>query len=99
MKKNPHLTILFSFLLIFLALCGCESMERGFQAVELEETPEEFIKISDEQMNDFPHLREAILSGKIVITPLEEYKKLSNLLEGTDNIQYMDKFYLVLFAT
>lgn len=99
MKRIPYLTILFSSLFIFLVFCGCESMERGFLAVELKETPEEFITISDEQMDNFPHLREAILSGEIVITPLEEYKELSNLLKDISNIQYMDKFYEILFAT
>ncbi len=67
-------------------------------AVELDEMPEEFITMSEEQMDNFPHLKEAISSGKIVTTPLEEYKEISNLLEDIRNIQYMDKFYKIMFV-
>ena len=98
MRRTRHLVLLFSFLFILFLLCGCESLENGVMAVELDEMPEEFITMSEEQMDNFPHLKEAISSGKIVTTPLEEYKEISNLLEDIRNIQYMDKFYKIMFV-
>ena len=98
MRRTHHLIILFSFLFILFFLCGCESLENGVMAVELDETPEEFVIISEEQMDNFPHLKEAISLGKIVTTPLDEYKEIYNLLEDIRNIQYMDKFYKIMFV-
>ena len=99
MQRTHHLIISFSFLFLLFFLSGCESMDYGVRADELDETPEEFITISEEQMDKFPHLGEAISSGEIVKTPLDEFKEIRNLLEDTRNIKYMDKFYKIMFAS
>jgi hypothetical protein len=50
-------------------------------------------------MNNFPHLKEAISSKKIVDTPLEEHNELGDFLNGTRNIKYMNEYYEILLST
>ena len=86
-------------ILLVVVFSGCEEIERGIMAKKLDEKPENFITVSEEQMINFPHLKEAIFSDKIVITPLKEYKEIDNFLKETRNIKYLNEFYEIFFAT
>lgn len=50
-------------------------------------------------MNNFPHLKEAILTNKGVETPPEEMNRLKGILDffGTEIIQYQNEYYEVGF--
>lgn len=79
-------------------LSGCEEIERGLAAKKLDDEPEKFIIILEEQMNKFPHLKEAIFADGIVVTPYDEFTDVRNLLEETSNIRYLNEFYEILFV-
>ncbi len=99
MQRKYHLLLVFFSLFIFLVLSGCISIDRYLDANKLDGEPEKYIVITEEQMNNFPHLKEAILTSKGVKTPYDEYTKVDNLLEETRNIKYMNEFYEIRFVT
>ena len=55
--------------------------------------------MTKEQMNNFPHLKEAILTNKSVETPQEEINRLRGILEffDTEIIKYQNEYYDIGF--
>ena len=70
-------------------------------AEKLYETPDVFVEIREQQMNDFPHLKEAITTGSGVETPKEEFDALFDFLDAEDTryIKYNDEFCEIGFAS
>ena len=77
----------------FLSLTGCIGPTQYIDAEKVYEIPDNYVEISDEQMNDFPHLKEAINTGDGVETPKEEFSNLFDLLDAKDTkfIKYNDE--------
>lgn len=85
-------------LFIFSTLSGCNSND-SIAAEELDEIPDKFISISEEEMLNFPTLKEAIENEGLIEIPREEYNELLEFLDDIWYIEYMDKYYELLFAT
>jgi hypothetical protein len=89
----------------FLFLVITEPMNyKGITAEKLNEKPDIYVNISEQQMGRFPHLKASISSivgsnrfGELVQTPLEEWNELNYFLEGqaTNFIAYQDNYYEV----
>ena len=94
MKK---LLILFVIVVLLLSifLSGCQS--QGFRLYRISEEPTNYVNMTDEQMNNFPHLKKAILTNKSVETTQEEISQLRGILEyfDTDIIKYQNEYYEV----
>jgi len=95
MKKQ--LIIGIAFLLLSIWLSGCQS--QGFRVYRISEEPINYVNMTEEQMNNFPHLKEAILTNKSVETPQEEMNRLRGVLEyyNTDYISYQNEYYEIGF--
>lgn len=99
MIMKPKFFLFFIFVILSIVLSGCEELDQFIDAEILDEEPDEYINITEEQMNDFPHLKEAIQSDTYVKTPRDEYLALDNFLSEIRNIKYDNKFYKVGFIT
>lgn len=55
--------------------------------------------MTDDQMNHFPQLKEAILTNTSVETPQEEMNRLQDLLEffDTETFPYQNEYYEIGF--
>ena len=96
MKK---LLILIGIAVILLSiwLSGCQS--QGFQVRRISEEPTNYVNMTEEHMNNFPHLKETILTNKLVETPQEEMNRLRGILDffDTEIIKYQNEYYDVGF--
>jgi len=86
-----------STILFFVFFSGCVFSERNIRATKLDDEPHNYINITEEQMNNFPHLKEAIITNKAIQTPQQEFQDLDDLLrsEFTSNIKYQNEYYEV----
>jgi len=85
------------FLLLTSWLSGCQSQGIGVHKRSGEY--QNSVNMTEEQMNNFPHLKEAILTNKLIDTPPEEMNRLRGILEffNTEIIQYQNEYYEVGF--
>ena len=97
MIKKSYVNVI---LLIFITftICGCVDND-AIAAEELDEMPDIFISISEEEILNFPTLKEAIENEGLIEIPREEYNELLEFLDDIWYIEYMDKYYELLFAT
>ena len=97
--KLKKLLILFGIAVLLLSiwLSGCQS--QGFGVHRISEEPTNYVNLTEDQMNNFPHLKEAILTNKYVETPQDEMNRLRGILEyfNTDYICYQNEYYDVGF--
>ena len=95
--KKLLILIGIAVLLLSIWLSGCQS--QGFQVHRISEEPTNYVNMTEEQMNNFPHLKEAILTNKSVETPQEEMNRLRGILEffDTEIIKYQNEYYDVGF--
>ena len=93
MKQAILIIFVTLILLTCVGLSGCQS--QGFRVFRISEEPSNYVNMTKEQMNDFPHLKEAIFSNKSVETPPEEMSRLRGILQyfDTDNICYQNEYY------
>jgi hypothetical protein len=85
-------------LLLTTWLSGCPS--QGISVHKISGEHPNTVNMTEEQMNRFPHLKEAILSntsGREI--PREEWDELRGILEFFDTqvIRYQDKYYEIWF--
>jgi hypothetical protein len=88
------------FLLSYISFLYVHGYEKFVIAEKLNEKPENYMNISDQQMTVFPHLKEAINnSGEYVSIPEEEWRQLKNLLESQNTmfIEYQSEYYDITF--
>ena len=82
-------------LLLTTWLSGCQSQGIGVHKRSGEY--QNSVNMTEEQMNNFPHLKEAILTNKTVYveSPSQEMDKLRGILEYFDNdfIFYQNEYY------
>ena len=97
MLKNC-LTIGIIILFIIFTFSGCIDND-SIAAEELNVIPDKFISISEEEMVNFPTLKEALENEGLIKIPREEYNELLEFLDGIWFIEYMDKYYELMFAT
>jgi hypothetical protein len=96
--KRKCLAIGIILLLLTTWLSGCPS--QGISVHKISGEHPNSVNMTEEQMNRFPHLKEAILtntSGGEV--PREEWDELRGTLEFFDTqvIRYQDKYYEIWF--
>jgi hypothetical protein len=65
----------------------------------LQEEPNNFIVITEEELNQYPALKETISTGKAVDVKAREWERTEDLLNGTYDIQYNGKYYGIGFTT
>lgn len=71
------------------------------RAEYVDEEPNNYINITEEQMKKFPHVKEAILKqGSHIDTPYDEFLEFNNLLddEETEFIKYQNEYYKIDFS-
>ena len=99
MKQKYLCFTIIVIIFITLLLSGCETIDRYILAEKLDEEPENYIEISEQQMANLSYLKEAILSDKSVKTPYEDYIEIRNLLDEIKFIKYLNEFYEISFIT
>jgi len=84
-------------LLLTTWLSGCQS--HGIGVHKISEVPTNYVNMTEEQMNIFPHLKEAILTNKLIDASQEEMNRLRDFLDSfeTEIVQYQNEFYEVGF--
>jgi len=86
-------------LVIFVSvwLSGCQS--QGFRVYRISEEPTNYVNMTEQQMQHFPHLKEAILTNTSIETPREEFYEFKDFLESknTEFIQYQNEYYEIGF--
>ncbi len=97
-----RLVVLFgiSTILFFVFFSGCVFPSQGICANKLDEIPDNFVNMSEQHMDEFPHLKEVVISQECVDTPKEEFDALKDLLdtEDTDFIKYNNEYYEIVFV-
>ena len=99
MKK--HLIIGIVILLICVNLSGCNTPKHYISADRVDEEPDVYINITEQQIKNYPHLKKAIESeGESIEIPEEENDKVWLLLENKDIdfIKYKDEYYEISFT-
>ena len=97
MKKQLIIVVII-VLLICIGLSGCQGTE--ISPKKLNEKPDNFVNMTEEQMQNFPHLKEAIHMNKSIdITGSNEEAKLRGILEYFDTyyICYRNEYYEISF--
>ncbi len=91
------ISIIAAFFIIINTIWG---PKYGFFAEKLEEEPNSYVNISENQMQQFPHLKEAILNNGTAETPYEELDEVRNFLDDKDtrNIKYQNEYYKIRFV-
>jgi len=97
MKKQ---LVIIGFVVLLLAtwLSGCQS--QGISVHKISGEHQNSVNMTEEQINNFPHLKEAILtnnSGGDI--PKDEWSELKGVLEffDTEIIQYQNEYYEITF--
>ncbi len=89
-------------LLICVSLSGCIGPSQGIRAQKLKGGAGNSVNITEQQMKNFPHLKEAILTNKTVVvdSPSQEMDKLRGIFEYfdpddifSDIIFYQNEYY------
>jgi hypothetical protein len=89
-------------LLVCVGLSGCFGPQQGVEALKLSGGHGNSVNITEQQMNNFPHLKEAILTNKTVYveSPSQEMDKLRGIFEYfdpddifSDIIFYQNEYY------
>jgi len=95
--KKQLILIGIAVLLLSIWFSGCQS--QGFRVYRISKEPTNYVNMTEEQMNNFPHLKEAILTNKSVETPQEEMSRLRGILVffDTEIIKYHNEYYDVGF--
>ena len=99
--KNQLIIFAIIILFIYIGLSGCNGFYIGVTAKRLDREPDNFVNITEEQMQNFPHLKEAILLNKTIeITDSNEETKLRGVLEYFDTyfICYQNEYYEIYFS-
>jgi len=95
--KKQLLLIGIAVLLLTTWLSGCPSQGIGIRKISGEH--QNCVNMTEDQMNNFPHLKEAILTDKYIETSQEEMNRLRGILEffDTEIIRYQNQYYEVGF--
>jgi hypothetical protein len=67
-----------------MVLSGCVSQKFFIYTFVLEEAPEKYFEFSEEQIMDYPHLKETIETNTSIEISQEEFNELYDLLKIFD---------------
>jgi hypothetical protein len=97
--KKQLIIIMIIIVLFTVALSGCQGTK--ISPKKLNEKPNNFVNMTEEQMQNFPHLKEAILMNKSIDTSgySNEMAELRGILEyfDTNFICYRNEYYEIFF--
>jgi len=73
--------------------------ERHIDAYLLQTAPDEFVVLTEQELNEYPVIREAITSQSIVKVRPDEWQRTYNFLgeKGSYNVKYDDGYYAIGF--
>ncbi len=100
--KKQLVTIGIVALLVCVVLSGCIGPSQGIRAQKLKGGAGNSVSMTEQQMKNFPHLKEAILTNKTVVvdSPSQEMDKLRGIFEYfdpddifSDVIFYQNEYY------
>jgi hypothetical protein len=100
MLQIPRILIIIMGFLSICCLTGCTDLmgdEGTILAENLDEIPDDFINLTEEQLERFPHLQQAInLTGEHVGTPSDEWYELKEFFKDSFKyIEYKGEYYYV----
>lgn len=111
-KDNPSVSIakalgllIVVFFLLFAAFfmwSGYNHMHsKSIDAMLLETAPDEFVIVTEQEINNYPALKKAIDTQSYVETDPDEWLKTSDFLEekGNSAIKFRDEYYQIAFTT
>lgn len=105
MKKKYMITTVFIAIVILLVVIGILLMglfgfKQYIRAVELEDAPDNYVNISETEIQEYPALKKAIDSpGKSIEISSSENDALLDLFNGErTNIKYLDNFYQIQWS-
>ena len=85
---------------LIVGLSGCIGPTTGYMITKLDREPDNFVDMTEKQMEKFPLLKEAILTNKTVevSSPSHEITQLGGIFEyfDTNVICYQNEFYEVM---
>ncbi|MCX6664040.1 MAG: hypothetical protein NTZ75_07315 [Euryarchaeota archaeon] len=95
--KKQLLLIGIIALLLTTFLSGCSS--QGITVHKISGEPRNSVNMTEQQMKNSPHLKEAILTNKSVETSQQEMNQLRGILEffNTEIIHYQNGYYEIGF--
>jgi hypothetical protein len=96
--KKQLVIIGFVVLLLTTWLSGCQS--QGISVHKISGEHPNSVNMTEEQINNFPHLKEVILTNKSGgDIPKDEWSELKGVLEffDTEIIQYQNEYYEITF--
>jgi len=88
--------------IVSVGLSGCFGPQQGIEALKLSGGYGNSVKMTEQQMNNYPHLKEAILTNKTVWvqSPSQEMNELRGIFEYfdpddifSDIIFYQNEYY------
>jgi hypothetical protein len=100
--KKQLVTIGIVALLVCVGLSGCIGPSQGIRAQKLKGGAGNSVNMTEQQMKNFPHLKEAILTNKTVVveSPSQEMDQLRGIFEYfdpdnifSDIISYQNEYY------
>ena len=101
MKMNKNLIVIgITIILLAVGLSGCADLfvEGGrIDAELLEDSPTNYINVTEQQLEQFPHLKQALNQTDTQIEPpIDEWNELHDFFGDTwANIYYQEKYYYV----
>jgi len=102
MKKDKFIYFsAFFFVILFCLTLGCTDLmgsDHGtISAEKLDEEPDDFINLTEEYRQKFPHLYQSInSSGELIKIPSDEYYELKDFFENSFTyIEYQGEYYYV----
>ena len=109
-KEMKKIGILLIALLVISVgfLSGCTDRTYCISAEKLDDGPSNYVNMSDQQLEDFPRLKEAMLTEDYVTISYEEWNELINFFDAelhrpyeTDHrletyVVYQNEYYLVV---
>jgi hypothetical protein len=111
-KKSPHVSIakalgivIAVFLLFFAAFFMWSAHNhinsKAIDAELLDTVPDEFVIVTEEKLNDYPALKEAIDTRSYVKANPQEWSKTIDFLneKGSSVVKFGDKYYEIGFIT
>ena len=95
--KKKIIVIGIIFLISILSISGCIRPTTGIGVKKLNRTPSKFINMTEEQMQLFPLLKEAVQTNKLVevASPSDEIEQLYGIFRYFDTrfICYQNEYY------
>ena len=97
--KKPFIFVCLVLLFFASLLSGCTSSSQGIRVTKLETDPKNSMNMTEQRMEKFPHLKEAILIEEFVEMPVDEFYKLKGILEffSINVISYQYEYYEITF--